>query len=49
MLAPGKLADITILDADPLENITTTPKVHAVILGGKVLGRKAPLATRKKK
>ncbi len=49
MLAPGKLADITILEANPLENITNTRKVHAVILGGKVLHRKALLATSKKK
>ncbi|MCZ6515347.1 MAG: hypothetical protein O6850_05750 [Acidobacteria bacterium] len=43
------MADITILDADPLENITNTRKVHEVILGGKVLDRRALLATRKKK
>ena len=49
VLAPGKLADITILDADPLENISNTRKVNTVILGGKVLDREELLATRKKK
>jgi imidazolonepropionase-like amidohydrolase len=46
VLAPGKLADIVVLDADPLENIANTVRVSAVILDGKLLDRAALLATR---
>jgi len=46
VLAPGKLADIVILDANPLENISNTARVNTVILGGKILDRSALLATR---
>ncbi len=47
VLAPGKLADITILDADPLEDISNVTLVHAIILGGKVIDR-APLLRRQR-
>jgi imidazolonepropionase-like amidohydrolase len=33
----GKIADLVLLDADPLEDISHTRKIHAVILGGKYL------------
>jgi imidazolonepropionase-like amidohydrolase len=33
-LAPGKLADIVLLDADPLENIRNTQAIWRVIKGG---------------
>ena len=33
----GKLADIVMLDADPLEDIKNSRKIHRVIKGGKVL------------
>ena len=46
VLAPGKLADMVILDRDPLADISNTAKVHAVILGGEVLDRDALLASR---
>jgi len=46
ILAPGKLADIVILNADPRQSISNTTRVHTVILGGKVLDRSALLATR---
>lgn len=46
VLAAGKLADIVILDADPLDNISNVTRIHAVILGGEVLDRAALLATR---
>ena len=33
----GKVADLVLLDADPLESISHTRKIRAVILGGKYL------------
>ncbi|MBA3692026.1 MAG: amidohydrolase family protein [Acidobacteria bacterium] len=33
----GKLADLVLLDADPLENIANTKKISAVIVNGKYL------------
>jgi hypothetical protein len=35
----GKIADLIILDANPLEDIHNTQKIHAVILNGKMLDR----------
>lgn len=35
----GKLADILILDADPLADIRNTRKINAVILSGRYIGR----------
>jgi imidazolonepropionase-like amidohydrolase len=37
----GKTADLVLLDANPLENISNTRKIAAVIRGGKVLDRAA--------
>ena len=37
----GKIADLVLLDADPLADIHNTQKINAVILRGKVLDRKA--------
>ena len=42
MLEPGKLADLVILDADPLSDIRNIVKVHRVIKGGNVY-QPAPL------
>jgi len=39
-LAPGKLADVVILEADPLENIQNTIKVWRVIKDGRVFDPK---------
>lgn len=36
-LAPGKLADMVILDADPLADIRNTRRIHLVVKGGRVL------------
>jgi imidazolonepropionase-like amidohydrolase len=38
-LEVGKFADLLLLDANPLENISNTRKIHAVILRGKLLDR----------
>jgi imidazolonepropionase-like amidohydrolase len=35
-VAPGKLADLLVLDADPLANIENLSKIHRVIKDGKV-------------
>ena len=43
-LIHGKLADIVLFDADPLEDISNTRRVHAVVLGGRVLDREALIA-----
>lgn len=36
-VAPGKVADLVILDADPRSDIANTRKIHAVVLGGVIL------------
>jgi Amidohydrolase family len=38
-LETGKRADIVLLDANPLEDIRNTRKIHAVILGGRLFSR----------
>ena len=35
----GKVADIVVLDANPLENIANTQKIHAVVVAGRLLDR----------
>jgi imidazolonepropionase-like amidohydrolase len=40
-IAPDQRADLILLDANPLENIHNTEKIHAVILKGKFLDRAA--------
>ena len=42
----GKLADLVILDADPLEDITNTERIWRVIKGGKIIDREALLGHR---
>jgi imidazolonepropionase-like amidohydrolase len=35
----GRLADLVVLDADPLTDITNTRKIHAVVLNGRYMNR----------
>jgi len=37
LIAPGKRADLVLLDASPLQEIGNTRQIHAVIYGGKLL------------
>src|SRR5262249_5358803 len=37
----GKLADLVLLDANPLEDIANTRKIRAVVLAGKYFDRRA--------
>ncbi|HEX2080543.1 MAG TPA: amidohydrolase family protein [Longimicrobium sp.] len=37
----GKLADLVLLDADPLADVSNTRRIHAVILNGRHLDRQA--------
>ena len=38
-LAPGKLADMVVVDGDPLLDITAMQRIHSVVKGGHVLVR----------
>jgi imidazolonepropionase-like amidohydrolase len=38
-LAPGKLADIVVVDGDPLTDISVVQRLHTVVKGGEVLVR----------
>jgi imidazolonepropionase-like amidohydrolase len=38
-VAPGKVADLVLLDANPLADITNTKRIRAVIQGGRLLNR----------
>lgn len=38
-IAPGKVADLVLLDADPLANIANTRRISAVVLRGKLFRR----------
>jgi adenine deaminase len=36
---PGKIADLVLLDANPLEDIRNTQRIDAEVVNGKVLAR----------
>jgi imidazolonepropionase-like amidohydrolase len=38
-ISPGRIADIVLLDADPLTDIRNTRRIFAVIQGGRLLSR----------
>jgi hypothetical protein len=38
-IAPGMLADLVLLDADPLRDIRNTTAIHAVLMNGRLLDR----------
>ena len=40
-VAVGKVADLVVLDADPLADIANTTKIRAVIARGRLLDREA--------
>jgi imidazolonepropionase-like amidohydrolase len=40
-IAKGKLADLVLLEASPLQNITNTTRINAVVVNGRLLERKA--------
>lgn len=39
-IAPGKIADLVLLDANPLDNIRNTRRINAVVQGGRLYTRK---------
>jgi imidazolonepropionase-like amidohydrolase len=36
-IAPGKIVDLVLLDASPLDNIANTKRIAAVIVAGRLL------------
>jgi imidazolonepropionase-like amidohydrolase len=40
-VAPGKVADLVLLDADPLADVGNTRRIHAVVANGRLLDRAA--------
>jgi imidazolonepropionase-like amidohydrolase len=43
IIAPGRLADLVVLDADPLADVRNLSAIHAVIKDGKVFSPEALL------
>ena len=43
LIAPGRRADLVVLDADPTVNIANSRTIDAVFLGGELLDRAALL------
>jgi imidazolonepropionase-like amidohydrolase len=39
-IEPGKVADLVLLDADPMDDITNTQRIAAVVVRGKLFQRR---------
>jgi hypothetical protein len=48
-ISPGAIADLVVLEADPLEDIRNTQKIYAVIQGGRIIDRASLLKTNEPK
>lgn len=48
-ISPGAAADLVVLEADPLEDIQNTQKIHTVIQGGRTIDRAALLKAAKRR
>ncbi|MCJ7644786.1 MAG: amidohydrolase family protein, partial [Candidatus Aminicenantes bacterium] len=48
-ISPGAVADLVVLEADPLEDIRNTQKIYAVIQGGRIIDRASLLNWEEKK
>ena len=46
-ISPGAVADLVVLEADPLEDIRNTQKIYAVIQGGRIIDRASLLKAAK--
>ncbi len=46
VIEPGKLADLLILDADPLQNISNARRIYRVLKGGEIYDPQELLANR---
>jgi len=47
-ISPGAVADLVVLEADPLEDIRNTQKIYAVIQGGRIIDRASLLKSAKR-
>jgi imidazolonepropionase-like amidohydrolase len=47
LIAPGRRADILILDADPTQNIWNARRISGIVMDGNVLDRDALLNLKK--
>ncbi len=47
-ISPGAVADLVVLEADPLKDIRNTQKVHSIIQGGRIIDRPALLKKAKR-
>jgi Tol biopolymer transport system component/imidazolonepropionase-like amidohydrolase len=48
-ISPGAVADLVVLEADPLEDIRNTQEIYAVIQGGRIIDRASLLNWEEKK